>query len=223
MVHHCMRVGRRAAVLAVLALVLPIGMASAQEQDAFRYWSYWWGTADGTWSYAETGPADRTVTDGDVEGWLFLTSADAVPSKQPGLAPDFAALCPDGEPIPGEVRVGVVIDFGTGQDVPAGDAIPEGENPQGQCITVPQGSTAEQVLAAAADVRSEQGATCGIAGYPATGCFEVVSTEEIAAVAAAADTEESSGFPLWPIAAGFAVVAAIIVLLLARARSKSDA
>jgi hypothetical protein len=220
-VPYMLRVGRRTAVLAVLALFLPIGMASAQEQDSFRYWSYWWGGADGTWSYAQTGPVDRPVTDGDVEGWLFLTSAEAVPSQQPGLAPDFAALCPDGEPIPGQVRVGVVIDFGTERDVPAGDAIPEGENPQGQCITVPQGSTAEDVLGAAADVRSEQGAVCGIAGYPATGCFEVVSAEE--AAVAAADAEESSGFPAWPIAAGFAVVAAIIVLLLARARSKTAA
>jgi hypothetical protein len=220
-VHHSRRVGRRAAVLAILALVMPFGIASAQEQDSFRYWSYWWGQADGTWSYAEAGPGDRTVTDGDVEGWLFLTTAEAVPSQQPGLAPDFAALCPDGEPVPGEVRVGVVIDFGTEQDVPSGDAIPEGENPQGQCISVPQGSTAEQVLAVAADVRSEQGATCGIAGYPAAGCFELASAEELAA--AEASTGEAGGFPAWPIAAGFAVVAAIIVLLLARARSKTDA
>jgi hypothetical protein len=217
--HLTARTFRRVLVLAALALAMPIGMASAQEQDAYRYWSYWWGGADSTWSYAESGPADRTVTDGDVEGWRFVTTAEAVPTEQPGLQPDFAALCPDGEPIPGQVRVGVVIDFGSGQDVPQGDAIPEGENPQGQCVTVPQGSTAEQVLAAAADVRSEQGAVCGIAGYPAAGCFEVVSAEELAA----AEAESSSGIPMWPIAAGSAVIAAIVVLLLARSRSKSAA
>ena len=211
----------RIIVLAVLALVMPIGMASAQEQDAYRYWSYWWGGADSTWSYAESGPADRTVTDGDVEGWRFVTTAEAVPTEQPAREPDFAALCPDGEPIPGQVRVGIVIDFGSAQDVPAGDAIPEGENPQGQCVTVPQGSTAEQVLAAAADVRSEQGAVCGIAGYPAAGCFEVVSAEELAT--AEAEAAASSGIPMWPIAAGSAVIAAIVVLLLARSRSKSAA
>lgn len=216
---HPTRSGRSAAVLALLALLLPLGMPVAHAADAYRYWSYWWGSSDGTWAFAETGPADRVVTDGDVEGWLFLTSADAVPAQQPGAAPDFAALCPDGEPVPGQVRVGVVIDFGTDADVPAGDAIPEGENPQQQCITVPQGSTAEQVLAAAAAVRNEQGAVCGIAGYPATGCFELVAAPVVDESAPA----ESDGFPVWPWVGGIMVAAALIVLLIARTRKPSSA
>jgi hypothetical protein len=210
---------RTAAVLALLALLLPIGMPSAHAEDAYRYWSYWWGTADGSWAFAETGPADRVVTDGDVEGWLFLTSADAVPAQQPAVAPDFAALCPDGEPVPGQVRVGLVIDFGTAADVPAGDAIPEGENPQQQCVIVPQGSTAEQVLAAAAEVRNEQGAVCGIAGYPATGCFEVVA----APVADEPVQADADGFPVWPWVGGLMVAAALTVLLIARSRKPASA
>jgi len=216
---HSARTARNAAIVALLALLLPIGMPAAHAEDAYRYWSYWWGAADGTWAYAEAGPADRVVTDGDVEGWRFLTSAEAVPTQEPSVAPDFAALCPDGEPVPGQVRVGLVIDFGGESDIPDGDAIPEGENPQQQCVTVPEGSTAEQVLTAAADVRNEQGAVCGIAGYPATGCFEVV----VAPVAEESVPEESSGFPVWPVVGGFMVVAALIVLLIARSRKPSSA
>ena len=195
------RARRRGAALALLALgamLLPVGITSAHAEDAYRYWSYWWGTADGSWEYAASGPADRVVTDGDVEGWRFLTSAEAVPSAKPGAPADFAALCPDGGPTQGQVRVGIVIDFGTTADTPSGDAIPEGENPQQQCITVAQGSTAEQVLAAANDVRSEQGAVCGIAGYPAAGCFEVVAVQDTE-TAAPTEGSASGGLPIWPV------------------------
>lgn len=209
---------------AVLALLLlaPGAMTAAHAEDSYRYWSYWWGSEAGEWEYAQTGPADRELTDGDVEGWRFLTSAEAVPTDLPSAPADFAAICTDGEPIPGQVRVGMVIDYGSPADVPDGDAPPEGDNPRIECVTVPQGSTAEQALAAVADVRTESGAVCGIDGYPAAGCFEIVAVPATgdAAVQGEADAtaaeDESSGVPVWPIAAGAAVLAAVAVLLIAR-------
>ncbi len=208
-------------LVVLAALLLPLlASAPAHAEDAYRYWTYWWGAADGSWEYASTGPDQRTVNDGDVEGWLFVASADPVPATQPGAEPDFAALCPDGEPIPGQVRVGVVIDFGSTADTPDGDSIPEGENPQQQCVTVPQGSTGAQVLAAAADVRTESGAVCGIAGYPSTGCFELVQAASPDAEPAD-EAEQASGFPVWPVVAGLVLAAAIVVLLVARQRGPS--
>jgi len=202
---------RVATLLALLVAAAALAPA-ARAADAFQYWSYWWGAEDGTWAYAATGPADRVVVDGDVEGWRFVATAEAVPD-QPREAPDFDSICADAEPTDGMVRVAVVIDLGTEQDSPEASTIPEGQNPQMQCASVAEGSTGEQVLAAVVGVvRSETGAVCGISGYPATGCFEVVA--EPAEPAAAHD--EPSDLPVWPIVAGFVVLAAIAVLIIAR-------
>lgn len=211
----------RAALLALAALfIAPLASTSAHAADAYRYWSYWWGAGE-TWEYAASGPSDRVLSDGDVEGWLFLTSAEAEPSKQPGAAPDFAALCPDGEPVPDMIRVGIVIDYGTPADTPDGDQIPEGQNPQEQCITLPAGSTGAQALAAVSpDARVEQGVTCGITGYPESGCFEIVAVP--AEDAPAATSDESDSWPVWPVVAGLVVLSAIVVLLAARKRGQQS-
>jgi hypothetical protein len=206
---------RRGGALAVLAALffLPLTAGQAHAEDAYQYWSYWWGN-DGSWEYASTGPADRIVEDGDIEGWVFLVSSEAEPSQEPAAAPNFTELCADTPEQPGQVRVGVVIDYGSSQDSPAGSEIPAGDNPSSQCAVVPQGSTGEQALAAAAEVRSEQGITCGISGYPATGCFEVVS-----APAPETAEEPASEFPVWPVVAGVVVLSALIVLLVARKKN----
>jgi len=222
------RAGLRGTLAALATLILlPLLAPSAQAQDAYRYWSYWWGT-DGTWAYAQTGPADRVVKDGDVEGWLFLVSAEAEPTQQPGAAPDFDTICADEQPTAGSVRVGVVIDYGTPDVTPEGSAIPEGEKPAVSCVTVPEGSTGDAALAAAAEVRNEQGSTCAINGYPAAGCFEVVpatAPTPISAVDADAPAEDSgSGTPwLWLAAGALAVIAAVVAVLAMRNRKTPSA
>ena len=204
---------RRRGPLAAFAvlLILPIFAAStAQAQDAYRYWTYWWGQ-DGAWTYASSGPDDRVVVDGDVEGWLFQASAEATPSTKPGELPDFGALC-TGPAEAGKVRVGVVIDYGTSADTPEGSEIPEGQNPQTNCAIVPEGSTGSQVLSSITEVRAEGGAVCGITQYPATGCFETVAAGESApspSAAAAADGESDTT------TAGWMLMGILIVLIIA--------
>lgn len=205
------RAGQRGTLAALAALLLLAWVGSpAQAADTYRYWSYWAGGADGSWSYSQSGPADRILSDGDVEGWLFLASADVTPTQQPTPAADFAAICTDGEPVPGQVRVAVVIDYGDAGIAPEGST---GQGaPQTACVTLPEGSTGEQAIAAAAEVRSEQGAVCGINGYPASGCFEIV-----AASTASADTDPVASGParwVWLVGGLLAVVAAVAAVVL---------
>jgi hypothetical protein len=213
------------AVLATL-LLLPIWAGPAHAQDAYRYWSYWWG-ADGAWTYAQTGPADRILEDGDVEGWLFLVSGDPVPAQQPAAAADFAAICSQEEAVAGSVRVGVVIDYGSPDIAPDDSTVPDGDNPETLCITVAEGSNAEQVLAKAASVRAEQGATCAINDYPATGCFEVVPATAASPSAVAEDpAAQSSSSPpqwIWLAAGALAVLAGAVVVLVNRNRRTPSA
>jgi hypothetical protein len=214
------RLTARTLVAALLAAIAaPLLLAGpAQAADAYRYWTYWWGQ-DGQWEFASTGPADRAVTDGSVEGWLFQVSADAVPAATPEPAPVFADLCGQ-EPAaaPGQVRVAVVIDFG----LPT-DAAPGQEPPQEgtvACVEVPQGSTGEQALAAAAPVRAEGGLTCGIGGYPTTGCGDVVTEAEQQAAQEAAQEDSSTGPMIWVVLGAVVLVAAIVVALVVRRRQQ---
>ena len=172
-IHARRGVLRKSLLATLLAPLLVLGFAStAQAEDAFRYWTYWWGQ-DGSWTYASTGPADQVVEDQSVEGWLLQVTADPEPTKQPAEQPDYAALCPEAaEPGDGQVRVAVVIDYGSAEDAPEGETPPA---PVAECVEVAEGSTADVALTEAADVRSENGATCGINGYPAQGCFEQVT------------------------------------------------
>lgn len=211
--------GRSLRVLSALllaGLLLPVAGVS-QAQESYRYWSYWWGQ-DGSWAYAEAGPADRKVSDGDVEGWRFLVSADAVPADQPRETPDFAAIC-DGAPADaGEIRVAVVIDYGTPRITPDGSTIPADGEVETVCAVVAEGSTGEQVINEVAAVRTEQGAVCGINGYPAAGCFDLVTG------AAAEQDEPSGGLSwLWIAAALIALLALLAAVFLARGRRKPAA
>lgn len=202
-------------------MLTPWLATSAHAADAYRYWSYWWGGPDGAWEFAQTGPADRTVEDGDVEGWLFLVSADAVPAQQPREAADFATICSGNEQTAGQVRVAVVIDYGTDDSRPEGSTIPKGANPSASCVTLPEGSTGQQALAAAAQVRQEQGLTCGINNYPATGCGELVA-EPAASPAPAAAPASGPNRLIWA-AGGLLAVLAVVAVVVARSRKTPTA
>ena len=158
-----------AAALGVLTALPPAAQAQG---DVFRFWAYYqW--SDGAWAFAPTGPAETQPTDGAVEGWRFAV-AGAEP-RMPRADGHFDLICGGSEAGDGEKRVAVVIDFGTEADSVDGSQPPQA---QGACAVVPEEATGADILAAAAgDVRlNEDGLTCGIAGYPATGCGDPVET-----------------------------------------------
>jgi hypothetical protein len=165
----------------VASLLLVTGTAgSASAEDGYRYWNYSHLTG-GDWEFAQTGPGDFTPKDGDVEGWRFGTS-----TVSQGISPradldkvTFDAVCEGAKAASGEKRVAVLVDFGTEADA-QGAEVPE---PRGECAVVPQKATGQQVLESVVDVRSDQGMTCALDGYPAKGCGDPVSDADVPAKA----------------------------------------
>jgi hypothetical protein len=223
--------GRIAALTSALlvAVVATFALAAPATASAFRYWSYWQG-ASGEWVAAQTGPADHTLVDRDVQGWRFTLTTD-MPTQGPDNAPDFAVLCPDlaaADAPAGQVRVAVVIDSGFAADAPAGQVPPADLV---SCVTVPEGSTGNQALAAAGTVSDQDGLVCSVNGYPEGECGAPVSDADAAAAAEAAAAEQPNpatiGAPTGSDAEetgsgsrssiGFIVGAALIALLIGAA------
>lgn len=172
----------------LLALGISSSLAATAQADAYRYWSYWQGQS-GTWVAAQTGPGGYQVVDGDVQGWRFAISTEA-PATGPDNAPDFAGLCPAlaaSGPEAGSLRVAVVIDSGTAAEAP-GSEVPPADTIA--CVTVPQGATGNQAIAAAASVREADGMVCALNGYPANECSAQISDSDATAALAAAASEE---------------------------------
>jgi hypothetical protein len=181
---------RAAALLATLlaAVLATVALAAPAQAAAYRYWSYWQG-ATGTWVAAPTGPGDYTLVDSDVQGWRFAITTDT-PNQPPDNSPVFADLCPDLDAAgatAGQVRVAVVIDAGFTADAPSG------QTPPGDvvaCVTVPEGSTGNQALAAAGAITDDNGLICSINGYPEGECGTEVPDADAAAAANAAQDEQ---------------------------------
>ena len=181
---------RAAALLATLlaAVLATVALAAPAQAAAYRYWSYWQG-ATGTWVAAPTGPGDYTLVDSDVQGWRFAITTD-MPNQPPDNSPVFADLCPDLDAAgatAGQVRVAVVIDAGFTADAPSG------QTPPGDvvaCVTVPEGSTGNQALAAAGAITDDNGLICSINGYPEGECGTEVPDADAAAAANAAQDEQ---------------------------------
>lgn len=169
-----MRARRRAitvALAAVIAVVVPSAVAPAVSQAAaYRYWSYWLGTESG-WSFANVGPAFRVPADGTLEGWRFSVSG-VEGNHTPSFAADFDAVCGDTAAVEGRKRVAVVVDPGVAGDAPDGEQAP---GAWAMCVVAEPRATGYDVLRAAATVRAERGLICGIGGYPARGCADVIS------------------------------------------------
>lgn len=152
-------------MVAAATVLMP---TAAQADSAYRYWSYW--TGGDQWSYSARGPAFRVPTDGSVEGWRFVVSPkDGSQATPPMTASSFDALCPQSAAVPaGQKRVAVVIDFGAPGIAPVGETTP---GRTVQCVTVPQNQTGLQILQGVAELRFHpSGLICGIAGFPATEC-----------------------------------------------------
>jgi hypothetical protein len=165
-------IGIAAVVTAMLVSASPAGAATAD-----RYWAYYLGHAS-TWQYSTRGPATEYPVDGEVQGWRFAVQVDAGNALQPEASPSFAKLCDSTPPKVGNIRVGIVLDFGVPADSPTHEHPPASVVPG--CVSVPIGSTGADVLQAAATVRigvgADAGLVCGIDGYPATECAVAVAT-----------------------------------------------
>lgn len=166
-------------VLGLLGLLLAVLGAVGQAQAAgYRYWSFWdRDSAAGTWAYATQGPSTARPSDGDVQGFRFSVSEDSKDSAKPRGSAGFATICARTPARAGSKRVGLVLDFGTAADAPAGSTPPR---PRTACARVDEDATTADALAAVAKpLRYDTNALlCAIVGYPRTGCGEPVSDDE---------------------------------------------
>lgn len=216
-------------VLSLLAGLLLAGTVTttASAEDGYRFWGYYQWT-NGQWAFAQKGSDAVVPADGSVEGWRY--GVGGAKPRVPRAAGDFEAVCGKTPAESGKKRVALVIDPGTAADSSTGEASPPAS---GTCVVTDVKATGAKILSAVKQVRIEKGLTCGIGGYPATGCgdpvknIKVPATDEPvqleigAAVGAAttpsaapaqASTEQSDdgGAPWTGI-----IIAAVVVLLLA--------
>ncbi|MFG2768913.1 SCO2322 family protein [Streptomyces sp. NPDC048350] len=167
----------RAGLLGAAAgVALMLAAAAPAEAVGYRYWSSWESDGGGTWAYATQGPATARPSDGAAIGFRFAVSKDSSDAARPTSAPDFAGVCGGTKEKAGTKRVAVVVDFGTPQDAPPGEAPPR-PPVKTDCAQVREDATSADALAAVAKpLRYDSAALlCGIAGYPAKGCGEQVA------------------------------------------------
>lgn len=173
---------RAAAVLVLVTLAGGVAVAPAQAAS-YRYWGYFHVTK-GAWAFAQTGPAQVIPADGSVDGWRFAV-ADESSMRTPRATPTFESICAGTALTAGHKRVGLVIDFGRPGDTADGAKLPPAA--QATCVAVPTKATGSDVLVAAGNtLRLDKALTCGIDGWPATGCGEPV--DPVSAAAASPDT-----------------------------------
>ena len=174
---------RAAVILILVTLAGGLSVAPAQAA-AYRYWGYFHVTS-GAWAFAQTGPAQAIPADGSVDGWRFAV-ADESSMRTPRATPAFETICAGTAITAGHKRVGLVIDFGRPGDAPDGAKVPPA--PQATCVAVPTKASGSDVLVAAGNtLRLDKALTCGIDGWPATGCGEPVAP--VPAAAASPDTK----------------------------------
>ncbi len=152
----------------------PTGVGGATE-DGFRFWGYYQWTA-GKWAFAQKGSDQVVPADGSVEGWRYALGGNN--PRVPRAAGDFEAICGATPAETGKKRVALVVDPGTAVDSESGVAPPPAT---GTCVVTDAKATGAKVLAATGPVRIEKGLTCGIDGYPATGCGTAVKNIKVPA------------------------------------------
>lgn len=205
----------------------------------YQFWGYY-QLADGAWTFAQTGPDASAPADGSVEGWRFAIADQADP-RFPRATPSFEDVCGGTQAGAGQKRVAVVVDYGREADSTTGEQPPA---PRAACAVAPEAATGADVLAVVAEIRLEEGLTCALDGYPATGCGDALpalppaaaepdQSVQLAAPTGAAPTATDSptttagepagedgsfGAPLWLALAAAAAVAAIAVLAIRRRR-----
>lgn len=171
---------RRAGAAVAIAVAVVIGAPAAHAQTAYRYWSYW-SVSDGAWSFATLGPASAVPPDGAVEGWRFAVTteqASAQDAPRTTAATAFADVCGSTAEVEGSKRIALVLDFGEPGDAPSGETPPAVVT---ECVVADADASGYEVLSAVAQVRAEDGLVCGIAGFPAAGCADIVDAAEATA------------------------------------------
>ena len=165
----------RAVAMAVLISPLLVTLsAPSAEAASYRYWSYWSTSGSGAWGYSNVGAGSTRPANGSVQGWRFAVSAGASNSTiTPRVAGNFTELCGATPPAPNRKRVGLVVDFGTANDAPRGEAPPASRT---FCVDAPAKASGAAVLLQALSVRSKDGLVCGINGYPRTECTAVIAS-----------------------------------------------
>jgi hypothetical protein len=164
----------------VVAAVIPVLGAGPAQAATYRYWTYWWGTNTATthsgWKFASVGPSGQTVADQAVLGWRFATTSAAGTTK-PRYAATYGDICSDAKPGGTDVRVAVVVDFGSSSDWPPGETPPVVGKVYTRCLTVAAGTRASSVMGQAQlDLRiGGNGLICGIDGFPSHECAPIVS------------------------------------------------
>jgi hypothetical protein len=162
-------------LLAGLLLAGTVTTTAANAEDGFRFWGYYqW--SGGQWAFAQKGPDGVVPKDGGVEGWRYAVGG-AKP-RVPRATGDFQAICGTTPVEPGKKRVALVIDPGTQADSASGQAPPAAT---GTCVVADPAATGAKVLSAVGPVRIEKGLTCGIGGYPETGCGQPVNNIKVPA------------------------------------------
>lgn len=180
-----MSLAQRAPIRAVFAVLLAAAFTALSvgpaHAAAYRFWGFYQLT-DGQWAFAQKGSDQIVPKDGSVDGWRFAV-ADVNDARFPRATLTFDQLCASTPAETGKKRVGLVIDYGRPADSADGATPPEAT---ALCSVVAPDATSTDVLAAAGQLRVENGLVCGVAGYPATECGGEV--KELSAEAKAADT-----------------------------------
>jgi hypothetical protein len=157
----------------LLPLLLVLGTAPrAAAADGYKYWNYF-HVQNGKYAFAKTGPSGFVPKDGAVEAYrygLSSTAAGITPRTDPTTY-TVEEICKGTKAEGGQKLVGVLLDYGTADDAGSGDEPPA---PRAACAAVPTAANGQQVLDAVADVRIAKQLTCGIDGYPASGCSVTV-------------------------------------------------
>lgn len=188
---------RATGALALVALVIAL-VPSPAHAAAYRYWTYWQAApAAVAWSFATQGPGTAVPVDGAVEGWAFgVTTDSASPTDAPATLPDFTAVCADTPAQPDSKRVALVVDPGPAAIAPDGQSPPA---PLTICVVAEPDASGYEILRSVAEVRTDNGLVCAVAGYPAGECAPVLddaeAAEVLAAASVAASTAVASGSP----------------------------
>lgn len=199
-----------AALLACLAVLMPGGVAAAEESatpaQTTGGWTFWRGV-DGQWVASAQPPDEVSVVEGSVVGWRY---GSGQPPESPAR---FVELCDSGlqsgKSWSTAVQVAVIIDVQPG-DVPAGQVAPES---LASCMAMPQLSDAADAVRAARLQAIQTGAIQGSAAermtlrLPTDGAVDASTPLPVA-------EDSSRALPSWlPWAAGLAVLAVVGAVL----------
>ncbi len=154
------------AALAITAAAVLVGAPGAQSAS-YRYWSYFL-TSDGSWSYANRGPAFHVPADGSVEGWRFgISSGTSGTGLLPRSEPDFERICAQTPAQDERKRVALIVDPGVIEHAPEGDTPGE---PWAMCVSAEPRASGFDVLRAATTIRTQRGLICALTDYPTREC-----------------------------------------------------